>query len=133
MKRRKFATEFIKVMKKILSLFVAVMATFMPFSVIYADDIVLTLKAEGPVVFPRTGVPITASLDEGIITTETNAYSGTISVTIKDEDGDTVLSTVENVSSNSQFTTNVTSLADGSYTIYYTLDNNSVYYGEFEK
>lgn len=120
-------------MKKILSLFVAVMATFMPFSVIYADDIVLTLKAEGPVVFPRTGVPITASLDEGIITTETNAYSGTISVTIKDEDGDTVLSTVENVSSNSQFTTNVTSLADGSYTIYYTLDNNSVYYGEFEK
>jgi len=82
---------------------------------------------------PRTGVPISASLDEGIITTETNAYSGTISVTIKDEDGDTVLSTVENVSSNSQFTTNVTSLADGSYTIYYTLDDNSVYYGEFEK
>ena len=82
---------------------------------------------------PRTGVPITASIDDGIITTETNAYSGTISVTIKDEDGDTVLSTVENVSSNSQFTTNVTSHADGSYTIYYTLDNNSVYYGEFEK
>lgn len=82
---------------------------------------------------PRTGVPITASIDEGIITTETNAYSGTISITIKDEDGDTVLSTVENVSSNSQFTTNVTSLADGTYTIYYTLDNNSVYYGEFEK
>ncbi len=82
---------------------------------------------------PRTGVPISASIENGIITTEMSTYSGTISVTIKDEDGDTVLSTVENVSSNSQFTTNVTSLADGSYTIYYTLDNNSVYYGEFEK
>ena len=82
---------------------------------------------------PRTGVPITASINEGIITTESITYSGTISVTIKDEDGDTVLSTVENVSSNSQFTTNVTSLADGSYTVYYTLDNNTVYYGEFEK
>ena len=81
---------------------------------------------------PRTGVPITVSIDDGIITTETNAYSGTISVVIKDEDGDTVLSTVENVSANSQFTTNVSSLADGTYTIYYTL-GDTVYYGEFEK
>ena len=82
---------------------------------------------------PRTGVPITASMEDGIITTESNTYSGTITVTIKDEDGDTVLSTVENVSANSQFTTNVTSLADGSYTIYYTLGDNTTYYGEFEK
>lgn len=95
--------------------------------------IILTEKTDQEVQRPRTGVPITASIENGIITTEMSTYSGTISVTIKDEDGDTVLSTVENVSSNSQFTTNVTSLADGSYTIYYTLDNNSVYYGEFEK
>lgn len=80
---------------------------------------------------PRTGVPITASIDDGVITTESNTYTGTISVTIQDEDGDTVLSTVENVSANSQFTTNVTSLADGTYTIYYTL-GDTVYYGEFE-
>ena len=100
---------------------------------IIADPIELEVETGHSTNRPRTGVPITASIDEGIITTETNAYSGTISITIKDEDGDTVLSTVENVSSNSQFTTNVTSLADGTYTIYYTLDNNSVYYGEFEK
>ena len=81
---------------------------------------------------PRTGVPITASMEDGIITTESNTYSGSISVVIKDEDGDTVLSTVENVSANSQFTTNVSSLADGTYTIYYTL-GDTVYYGEFEK
>ena len=80
---------------------------------------------------PRTGVPITASIESGIITTESNTYSGTIAVTIKDEDGETVLSTVENVSANSQFTTNVTSLADGTYTIYYTL-GDTVYYGEFD-
>ena len=81
---------------------------------------------------PRTGVPITASMEDGIITTESNTYSGSISVVIKDEDGDTVLSTVENVSANSQFTTNVSGLADGTYTIYYTL-GDTVYYGEFEK
>ena len=81
---------------------------------------------------PRTGVPITASIADGIITTESNSYSGTITVTIKDEDGDTVLSAVENVSANSQFTTNVSGLANGTYTIYYTL-GDTVYYGEFEK
>jgi hypothetical protein len=81
---------------------------------------------------PRTGVPITASMEDGIITTESSTYSGTVTVVIKDEDGDTVLSTVENVSANSQFTTNVSSLADGTYTIYYTL-GDTVYYGEFEK
>ena len=95
--------------------------------------IVLTENASGEVQRPRTGVPIAASIEGGIITTESNTYSGTITVTIKDEDGDTVLSTIENVSSNSQITTNVTSLADGSYTIYYTLDSNTVYYGVFEK
>lgn len=120
-------------MKKILLLFVAIMATFMSSSVIYADDIIIKIKTGVPEVRPRTGVPITASIDDGIITTESNTYSGTITVTIQDEDGETVLSTVENVSANSQFTTNVTSLADGSYTIYYTMSDNTVYYGEFEK
>ena len=81
---------------------------------------------------PRTGVPISASIINGIITTESNTYSGNIVVTIKDEDGDAVLTAVENVSVNSQFTTNVSSLDDGYYTIYYTL-GDTVYYGEFEK
>ena len=81
---------------------------------------------------PRSEIPITASMEDGIITTESNTYSGTVSVVIKDEDGDTVLSTAENVSANSQFTTNISSLADGSYTIYYTL-GDIVYYGVFEK
>ena len=94
--------------------------------------IILDKKEMGENNGPRTGVPIAASIEDGIITTESNTYSGSITVTIKDEDGDTVLSTVENVSVNSQFTTNVSSLADGTYTIYYTL-GDTVYYGEFEK
>ena len=81
---------------------------------------------------PRTGVPIIAYIDDGVIITVSSTYSGTITVTIQDEDGETVLSAVENVSTNSQFTTNVSSLPDGTYTIYYTLDD-TVYYGEFEK
>ncbi len=118
-------------MRKILSFIIAMMA-LVSSSVVYAENIVLIIKNDGTENRPRTGVPITASLDEGIITTESNTYSGTVTVVIKDEDGDTVLSAVENVSANSQFTTNVSSLADGTYTIYYTL-GDTVYYGEFEK
>ena len=80
---------------------------------------------------PRTGVPITASLENNIITTEVSTYSGTISVSIEDEDGETIISSSENVSPNSQFTTSVTSLDDGSYTIFYTLSDSTVYYGDF--
>ena len=97
------------------------------------ENVVIILRDanSGELQRPRTGVPITASIADGIITTESIAYSGTITVTIKDEEGEAVLSTVENVSANSQFTTNVTSLADGTYTIYYTL-GDTVYYGEFD-
>lgn len=97
------------------------------------ENVVIILKGaqQGSPVGPRSEVPISASIDSGIITTESNTYSGSISVVIKDEDGDTVLSTVENVSANSQFTTNVSGLADGTYTIYYTL-GDTVYYGEFD-
>ena len=118
---------------------VILMALFMSMSAVLPsysmgdDPLILVLKIAGNNNGhgPRTGVPITASMEDGIITTESNTYSGSISVVIKDEDGDTVLSAVENVSANSQFTTNVSSLADGTYTIYYTL-GDTVYYGEFD-
>ena len=98
------------------------------------ENVVIILKGaqQGSPVGPRSEVPISASIEDGIITTESNSYSGTIIVAIKDEDGDAVLTAVENVSANSQFTTNVNSLADGTYTIYYTL-GDTVYYGEFER
>jgi hypothetical protein len=118
--------------KKILSFIIAMMAFFST-SVIYADDIVLIIKNDASQNRPRSGAPITACIEDGTITTESVDYSGSITIIIKDEDGDTVLSTVENVSVNSQFTTSVSNLDDGTYTIFYTLDNNTVYYGEFEK
>ena len=119
---------------------VILMALFMSMSAVLPsysmdDELVVIILNEKELVDenrPRTGVPITACIEDGIIITESNSYSGTITVTIKDEDGETVLTTVENVSVNSQFTTNVSSLADGTYTIYYTL-GDTVYYGEFEK
>ena len=80
---------------------------------------------------PRTGVPITASLDNGIISTVVDAYVGDVEVTIEDGDGETVISDVEVVSGHTLFTTNVSSLPDGTYTIIYTLDNNTIYYGVF--
>ena len=99
---------------------------------IIADSIELIIICSEGKSRPRSEAPITAGIDEGVIITESSSYSGTITVTIQDEDGETVLSAVENVSANSQFTTNVSSLPDGTYTIYYTLDD-TVYYGEFEK
>ena len=119
-------------MKKILSFIIAMMAFFST-SVIYADDIVLIIKNDASQNRPRSGVPVSASIDDGLITTVSNTYSGTVSVTIKDEEGNTVLSTVEYVSANNQFTTGVSNLDEGTYTIFYTLDNNTVYYGEFVK
>ena len=118
---------------------VILMALFMSMSAVrpsYSmdDELVVIILNEKELVDenrPRTGVPITACIEDGIITTESNTYSGTIAVTIKDEEGEAVLSTVENVSANSQFTTNVSSLADGTYTIYYPL-GDTVYYGEFD-
>ena len=97
------------------------------------EDIIIILKdansddGNGP----RTGVPITASLNNGIISTVVDAYVGNVEVTIEDEDGETVISDVEVVSGHTLFTTNVSSLPDGTYTIIYTLDNNTVYYGVF--
>ena len=112
-------------------LFTALMLMLMA-STVLAESIELKLEVKESTNHPRTGVPIEASINDGIISTAVNSYTGTVTVTIKDEDGDTVISTVENVSGNSLFTTNVTSLADGTYTIYYTLDNDTVYYGVFK-
>lgn len=56
--------------------------------------IILTESKTGHGNGPRSGVPISASIDDGLITTVSNTYSGTVSVTIKDEEGDTVLSYV---------------------------------------
>ena len=80
---------------------------------------------------PRSGVPITASLNHGIISIVVDVYVGNVEVTIEDEDGETVISDVEVVSGHTLFTTNVSSLPDGTYTIIYTLDNNTIYYGVF--
>ena len=101
-------------------------------STIIADPIELKVETRESTNGPRTGVPIiTASLDNGIISTIVDAYTGDVEVTIEDEDGETVISDVEVVSGHTLFTTNVASLPDGTYTIIYTLDNNTVYYGVF--
>lgn len=94
------------------------------------EDVVIVLTERTNNHGPRTGVPIIASLDNGIISTVVDAYTGDVAVTIEDEDGETVISDVEVVSGHTLFTTNVASLPDGTYTIIYTL-GNSVYYGVF--
>ena len=120
-------------MKK-LFLFVVAMASFMSLSLVYASEIFIEIKAEGPSLKPRSEIPvITASIDNGICRTNVSEYSGNILVAIKDAAGDTLISHTEAVFDSTQIVTNVSSLDDGSYTITYTLEDSTVFAGEFEK
>lgn len=95
--------------------------------------IVLTLIKSSSQGRPRSGVPISASINDGVITTESVTYSGTVTVTIVDDEDNTVVQTVDHITAGSSFTTSASNLDDGTYTIFYTLDGNIVYSGEFEK
>jgi hypothetical protein len=120
-------------MKK-LFLFVVAMASFMSLSLVYAKDIVIILENQGPTLKPRSEIPvITASIDDGICRTNVSEYSGNVLVAIKDAAGDTLISQTEAVFDSTQIVTNVSSLDDGSYTITYTLEDSTIFSGEFEK
>ena len=76
---------------------------------------------------------ITASLDNGICRTEMSDYVGNVVVTVEDAAGDTLVTQTETVCDGTQFTTDVSDLSDGNYTITYTLEDSLVFEGEFEK
>ena len=99
------------------------------------ENVVIILRDanSGELQRPRTGVPISASINDGVITTESVTYSGTVTVTIVDDEDNTVVQTVDHITAGSSFTTSASNLDDGTYTIFYTLDGNIVYSGEFEK
>lgn len=120
-------------MKK-LFLFVAAMMTLFSLSVVSAKDIVLEMKKEGHTNEPRSEMPvIIASIDSSICRTNVSEYLGNVHVAIKDALGDTLISQTETVFDSTQFFTDVTNLEDGSYTITYTLEDSTIYEGEFEK
>ena len=111
-------------------LFFTALLSMLTVSTVIADPIELKVETEEGTNGPRTGVTITAGIENGIISTVVDTYTGNVAVTIEDEDGEMVISDVEAVSGYTLFTTNVTSLPDGTYTIIYTL-GNTVYYGVF--
>lgn len=120
-------------MKK-LFLFVVAMVAVMSLSLVYANDIVIKMEHEGQTSEPRSGTPvITASIEDGICLTSVGEYSGNVVVAIKDIAGDTLISQTEAVFDSTQISTDVSGLADGSYTITYTLEDSIVFAGEFEK
>ena len=111
-------------------LFFTALFSMLTVSTVIADPIELKVETEEGTNGPRTGVTITAGIENGIISTVVDTYTGNVAVTIEDEDGEMVISDVEAVSGYTLFTTNVTSLPDGTYTIIYTF-GNAVYYGVF--
>lgn len=120
-------------MKK-LFLFVVATVSLMSLSLVYAKDIVIEMKGEGHTVVPRSEIPvITASIEDGICLTSVGEYSGNVHVAVKDAAGDTLISQTEAVFDSTQISTDVSGLADGSYTITYTLEDSIVFAGEFEK
>lgn len=120
-------------MKK-LFLFVVAMASFMSLSLVYASDIVIIMESAGHTAVPRSEIPvITASIDNGICRTNVSEYTGNVLVAIKDVAGDTLISQTEAVFDSTQIVTNVSNLDEGSYTITYTLEDSTVFAGEFEK
>ena len=120
-------------MKKFL-LFVVAMVSLVSLSLVYAKDIVIRMETAGHTSDPRTETPvIRASIEDGICRTNMSEYSGNVVVAIKDVVGDTLVSHTEAVFDSTQFTTDVSNLEDGSYTITYTLEDSTVFAGEFEK
>lgn len=120
-------------MKK-LFLFVVAMVAVMSLSLVYAKDIVIEMDPGMHTSHPRSEVPvITASIEDGICRTNVSEYSGNVRVAIKDAAGDTLISQMETVFDSTQIATDVSSLDDGNYTITYTLEDSTVFAGEFEK
>lgn len=121
-------------MRKFFLFFAAVMATI-SFTFVYANDIVIRVKENGQTLIPRSERPvISANVDSGICRTNVSGeYIGNVHVAIKDVMGDTLISQTESVCDGTQFFTDVTNLEDGSYTITYTLEDSTIYEGEFEK
>lgn len=118
----------------LMALLMSLSSVFPAYSMDKEDVIiVLTLIKSSSQGRPRSGVPISASINNGIITTESVTYSGTLTVTIVDDEDNTVVQTVDHITAGSSFTTSASNLDDGTYTIFYTLDGNIVYSGEFEK
>lgn len=118
----------------LMALLMSLSSVFPAYSMDKEDVIiVLTLIKSSSQGRPRSGVPISASINDGAITTESVTYSGTVTVTIVDDEDNTVVQTVDHITAGSSFTTSASNLDDGTYTIFYTLDGNIVYSGEFEK
>ena len=115
-------------------LFVAATAVAMSFTFVYANNIVIHVKETGQTMTPRSEMPvITASIDNGICRTEMSDYVGNVVVTVEDATGDTLVTQTETVCDSTQFTTDVSNLNDGNYTITYTLEDSTAFCGEFEK
>ena len=115
-------------------LLVAAMLTVFSLSVVYATDIVIRVKENGQPARPRSELPvITASIDNGICRTDMSEYMGSVVVTVENAAGDTIISHTESVCDSTQFDTDVSNLGEGEYTISYTLEDSTVFCGEFEK
>lgn len=120
-------------MKKFF-LFVAAVMAAMSLTFVYADNIVIRVKENGQTMTPRTERPvISASIDDGVCRTEMSDYVGSVVVTVEDAAGDTIITQTEAVCDSTQFSTDVSDLSEGNYTITYTLEDSTAYEGEFEK
>ena len=115
-------------------LLVAAMLTVFSLSVVYASDIIIHIKADAQTARPRSELPvISARIAGSICQTEIRDYTGRVSISVETTEGDTLITQTESVCDSIQFDTDVSSLIDGEYTITYTLEDSTIFCGEFEK
>ena len=120
-------------MRKIF-LFLAAITVVMSFTFVYANNIVIRVKENGVLQVPRSEMPvISATINNGICRTEMSAYMGDVFVTVENDAGDTLITQTETVCNSTLFTTDVSNLNEGEYTITYTLEDSAAFCGEFEK
>lgn len=116
-------------MKKTVFLFLALL---MPALVVYSDPIDIRKTANQRPDGPRTSSPsVSADMENGLITVDINRYLGNASVKINNEDGETLLTNIAYISGHTAFTTSVSQLTSGSYTILIELEDGTAYIGSF--
>lgn len=116
-------------MKKTLLLLVA---SLLPFMSVYSDPIDITRKSTINPEGPRASIPsVTADMEADIITIDVNRYLGNASVEISNENGEILLTNTVYISGHTAFTTSVSHLCGGSYTILIGLEDGNTYIGSF--
>lgn len=121
-------------MKKPLLFLTILCGLFLHVSHTYADDHKTTIHVvKLPISsVPRTPEPsIYAYIEDGTLTISIERYLGYVSTSIEDANGTEVERDYEYINGTSTYVMNMSTLAPGTYTLYFAFADGRGYYGSF--